>query len=352
VKVVSWNIAWMNNWFVGGNAVALRERYVPANAADADEAIANVDALCRRVAQVITSLAPDILCIQEGPSDRREMELFVSTYLADGAGQSRYSVFGGYDGSAQKIYILVNRWGPGLNPRVPDDPLTQALSEDWQCDVEGDFTLQPYHFTRRPVVIDCDYEDMVLRVVGLHTKSKFISNGEALWNNLARRPEFIRDALKARRRISIESVRIRRYLDDLLTQNPHHAIVVLGDCNDGPGADYFEDRYLTHNLTDILLGSTFQPALQFEHAFLYRLPQAQRFTALFRDFVEDNEEKALVLDHILVSPVLRSGGGISAGLLNGGIGHQAFMDATDDTAASGREKAPSDHRPVFALFGP
>jgi hypothetical protein len=35
--------------------------------------------------------------------------------------------------------------------------------------------------------------------------------------------------------------------------------VVLGDLNDGPGMDYFEEKFLSHNVTDIIVGSAFAP---------------------------------------------------------------------------------------------
>jgi endonuclease/exonuclease/phosphatase family metal-dependent hydrolase len=350
MRIVSWNIEWMNNWFVGYDRVAFRDRYEPRGSPE--DAIADVDALCRHVAQVIEDLAPDILCVQEGPSDPREMGLFVSTYLTDGTGESLYDIFGGYDGRSQKIYVLARHDGPVTNPREPDDEHTLSLTEEWESDVDGDATLQPYGFTRRPVVVDCDYEGQTVRVVALHLKSKYVHRGADLWNNPARRPEFIREALKQRRRISAESMRVRHYLNDLLEAQPHLPVIVTGDCNDGPGADYFEKRYLTHNVTDILLGSTYYPAFQFEHAFIHRLPRAQRYTAIFDDFVTGERDKLLVLDHILVSPGLKSGGGSPIGLLNGGIGHREFERAIDEGAASERQKFPSDHRPAFAIFGP
>ncbi|GAB4568256.1 MAG: endonuclease/exonuclease/phosphatase family protein [Anaerolineae bacterium] len=350
MKIATWNIEWMNNWFVGHGQVAFRERYEPRGRPD--DAIDDVDDLCTRVAQVIRALDADVLCIQEGPSDIREMQLFVSTYLADAFGQSEYDVWGGIDGGAQKIYILTRRDGALQDPHEPVDALTRHLGDPWLCDIEGTATLASYEFTRRPVVIEGTYEGQPLRVISLHTKSKYVHNGASLWSNPDRRPEFIQEALKHRRRISAESMRVRRYLDDLLAQDPHAAIVLTGDCNDGPGADYFEAFYLTHNITDILMGSLYRPATQFEHAFMHRMREVDRYTAIFDDFVTGETGKKLVLDHIMVSPVLRSGGGSRLGLLNAEIAHRAFEAAIDPDASSSRQRYPSDHRPAVAVFGP
>jgi endonuclease/exonuclease/phosphatase family metal-dependent hydrolase len=347
---VNWNIEWMNNWFVGGNEVALRDSYDPRGRPG--DAIPDVDNLASRVAQVIRELAPDVLCIQEGPSDLREMELFVSTYLSGEDGQSLYQAFIAPDGRSQKAYVLIRTQAEVQNPRLASDARTQRLEEEWETDLEGVGILSPYKFTRCPLIVDCDWRGKTLRIVNLHLKSKFIHGGESMWNNPDRRPEFILEALKQRRRISAESMRVRRYLDDLLREDPLRLIIVTGDLNDGPGADYFEESYLTHNLTDILVGSTYHPAHQFQHTFLHAVPEVERYTAKFDDFITGEVQKSLVLDHILVSPVLRSGSLVSEGLLYGRVSHMAFERAIDPDAPTARQRFPSDHRPVLAVFGP
>jgi hypothetical protein len=54
-------------------------------------------------------------------------------------------------------------------------------------------------------------------------------------------------------------MRIRSYVDSVLALTPGANILVLGDMNDGPGLDYFEKNFLTHNVIDILFGSQFKP---------------------------------------------------------------------------------------------
>lgn len=353
MRVVNWNIEWMNNWFAGGDEVAFKLSHEPRGRPG--DAIADVASLCTRVASVINALVPDALCVQEGPSDLREMELFVSTYLQDENGNASYRSFGGHvpgGGGAQKNYILVRNNGELSNPVELDDARLEPLIGEWQADVDGDAELQPYSFTRRPVVVDCEYHSQTFRIISLHLKSKYIHEGERRWNNPQTQPDFIREALIQRRRISAEAMKIRNYIDELVGADPQMPIIVAGDLNDGPGADLFEQHFLTHNLTDIVLGSTYEPQLLFEHAFLWSVPEAERYTARFDDFIEDQDDVGLVLDHILVSPILRSGTGVPYGLLSGRIAHAEFESAIDSTAASSRERNPSDHRPVLAIFGP
>lgn len=333
MRIVNWNIEWMNNWFVGRGSVAFRQNHPRTG-------ITDVDDLCKRVASVIKILVPDILTIEEGPSDIREMQLFVGTYLIDGQGNHLFDIFGGIDGGAQKLYTLIKKSGEFSNPALATDDLTLALQEPWEADIDGDYLIEGYEFTRLPLVIEGTMQGKNLKIVTLHTKSKYVHNGETLWKNLNTRMQFVIAALKNRRRISSEAMRVRKYLDTLLKQNNDSFTVVTGDFNDGPGIDYFESRYLTHNITDILLGSTYYPNLLLKHAFLERIQEDRRYTAIFNDFIDNIRGRHLLLDHILVTPAL------SSRINDSGIAHQEYEAGTDNSA-SGRQKYVSDHRPIY-----
>lgn len=335
MRIINWNIEWMNNWFVGGNRVAFREDNLK-------KGITDVDDLCKRVASAINKLDPDILTIVEGPSDIREMKLFVETYLIDEQGNTLFDFLGGIGKGSQKLYTLIKKVGDFKNAIIANDNLTLSLGKSWKTDVDGDYQLENYKFTRHPLVIEGTWEDLhtKLKIVSIHTKSKYVNKGESLWKNLKTKKQFVIEAVKNRRRISCEAMRIRNYLDDLLNENKDSLIIVTGDFNDGPGIDYFERFYLTHNITDILLGSTYYPDLLFKHAFLERVPESQRYTAIFDDFIDDIPKRKILLDHVLVSPAL------SKRIKNAGIAHKEFNSETDNKA-SGRQKYVSDHRPVY-----
>jgi hypothetical protein len=135
---------------------------------------------------------------------------------------------------------------------------------------------------------------------------------------------------------------VREYLDELIDQNRDSLVIVTGDLNDGPGIDYFEKYYMTHNTTDILLGSTYYPNLLFKHSFLDRVSERQRYTAIFDDFIDNIQNRPLLLDHILVSPGFTY-------IQDSGIAHKEYDEGTD-SSAQGRQKYVSDHRPVYIDF--
>lgn len=335
----------MNNWFVGNGLVALRSKYEPQGGKGQ---IDDVDSLCKRVASVISKIAPDILTVQEGPSDHREMSLFVKKYL-----NNVYDVFGagkGYvdnspklEGGSQKVYILAKKDGEFKNCVIPRDSITDALHKSWKSDIDGGLKPIEYGFTRSPVVVEGTCSGKTLRIMSLHTKSKYVHGQKEMWESENDRPEFIEKAMKNRRRIASEAMRARRYLNDIIKENPLALTVVTGDLNDGPGHDYFERVYLSHNVTDILLGSTYYPRLLFMHSFLERVPLEKRYTAIFDDFIDGIDDRPLLLDHILVSPALS----LPSIITNAGIAHEEFNSECDDSKQYERERMPSDHRPVF-----
>lgn len=334
MRLMNWNIEWMNNWFVGNGHVAWRESH---------SGIANVGDLAQRVANVILAIDPDVLTIQEGPSDPREMELFVNAFLKIQDGQQIFQVFGGIDGGAQKIYALVKNGGNFQNPRLANDTLTNELFEEWLADVDGDSNLESYEYTRDPLIIDGELSDTneTVRVLSLHTKSKYVNRQESLWRDPNRRQEFIVAALKNRRRISTEAMHTRLYLDQIYEIDPDFNVIVTGDFNDGPGIDYFEEHYLTHGVADILLGSSYRFDSQYRHILIGSVAADQLYTARFDDFIDEIDDRPLLLDHILVSPSL------SNRFSNQRIAHAEYDSQEDDSRPQGdRDRFPSDHRPV------
>jgi endonuclease/exonuclease/phosphatase family metal-dependent hydrolase len=313
LKLVSWNGEWMNSWFTPGDGpAAFRLPTFPTLEGEINDTVTTVT----RMAAVIRDLDPDVLALQEGPSRAAELELFIATYLSDN-GVPRYSSILGDSGGAQKLALL---WKPGVvsAQRALHDSI-KTLIDPWRADVNGVAVLEEYGFTRVPLVVDVTFGPHGFQILVNHTKSNFINNGASLWNDPAKRQEFIVAALLNRRRNANECQHIRDYLDDRLAAQPDARIIVVGDLNDGPGRDYFESLYLTHNVTDVLIGSVFDPETAFRHA-QHDVARTNRWTAEFDDFVGvrvpgqvdpvPKPNTRVLLDHILLSPGFHGAGGL------------------------------------------
>jgi endonuclease/exonuclease/phosphatase family metal-dependent hydrolase len=273
VRICSVNGEWMNDWFTAdAEAAAFRPQF------ERDGETNNTAETAGRLARMITAVDPDVLAIEEAPSRPAELALFVHDHLADA-----YEHVLGDSGGAQKLALLYKPSAVESAALAPHAEIADLI-DPWEADVDGDAVLDQYAFTRTPLVVDLSIGGHALQVLVAHTKSNFINQGRQLWENPATRQNYVVAALKNRRRISSEGMRIRRYLDRRLGEDADAAIIVLGDLNDGPGMDYFEEKFLSHNVTDIIVGSAFAPEWIFTHA-QHDVPADRRYSAVFEDFV-------------------------------------------------------------------
>jgi len=339
IRVCSFNVEWMNDWFVSGSGpAAFKTQFHDRDSSHLND----TNATATRTAAVIRAIDPDILGIQEAPSRQVELELFVAKYLADSNGQPLYQVFLGDSGAAQKLGVLYKPGSVTSAALAPHAHIANLI-DPWMSDVDGDAVLEEYRFTRTPLVVNFAFGQRQLQLIVGHTKSNFINNGQQMWNDPQQRQNYVVTALKDRRRISSEAMRIRTYIDSVLAQTPGANLIVLGDMNDGPGLDYFETNFLTHNVVDILFGSQFKPEWTFRHA-QHDVPENERYTAVFDDFVEGINAKRVLLDHILLSPGLTTGG--LRKVPESGTVYQSEYAAQIVNGGAHREDRPSDHRPV------
>lgn len=338
VLICSFNVEWMNDWFTAdAEPVAFRETF------RRDNQTSNTAQTATRTAAVIRAVDPDVLAIAEGPSRQAELQLFIDDYLSDN-GQPLYEFFLSDTGAQQRVGLLYKPGSVDTADLAPHSEIENMI-DPWLSDVDGDAVLDEYHFTRTPLVVNLTVGGNSLQMIVMHTKSNFINGGQVLWDDPATRQSYVVAALTNRRRISAEGMRVRTYLDARLAQDVATPIVVLGDLNDGPGLDYFEELYLSHNVTDILVGSAFQPEWLFAHA-QHDVPAADRYTAVFDDFVTGENDRHVLIDHILLSPGLTAGGaGLQKVAGSGRVRHAEYDGEVVNNGAN-RDDRPSDHRPV------
>jgi endonuclease/exonuclease/phosphatase family metal-dependent hydrolase len=337
VTICALNVEWMSDWFTADAdpVVAFRQTFTRHGHTS------NTAATAARTAGLIRALDADVLAIEEGPSRAAELGLFIQDYLSDN-GQPLYQFFLSDSGAQQRVGLLLK---PGSvdSAQLAPHPEISGLIDPWRADVDGDAVLDEYAFTRTPLVVDLTFGGRALRVIVMHSKSNFINQGQQLWDDPITRQQYVVSALKNRRRISTEGMRVRTFLDATLTGDPQANVIVLGDLNDGPGLDYFEELYLSHNVTDIMVGSAFQQEWIFAHA-QHDVTAAERYTAVFDDFVTGEQNKHVLLDHILLSPGLNRRG-LKKVAKSGRVRHAEY-DAQVINSGQNREDRPSDHRPV------
>ncbi len=338
----------------------------------------------------IQSVDPDILCITEGP-DPAQLEAFCNTWLG---GQWRAVVrqagdpydMRGLFGKAQNILFIAKA---AIAPMCALDPtarwrsLTQDASRRAFEQRRGAFTnvavmhhgrawnishpflsggaaagtvslaLEEHQHWRHPQVLSFGLRNIAdgtitrIELIGLHMKSKI--NHKTWTGTIDNSPDHVREAVEARIKLTTEAINVRYYLGARFDQDPRAAIMLMGDLNDGPGRDLWEEIFLFHDLVSNLQGDIFQADQFLNHA-LFDAPEEQRWSAEFEDSYNPGSTIRPLLDHIMFSQRLvrkdwRQGLFVEPGA--GRVEHEIHGLLNADLP---RAHPTSDHLPVTCLF--
>ena len=320
----------------------------------------NVKERRRRILETVTEVDPDILCLVEGPPGEEAITEFCKDVLGNQWRPALLRGSGDSLGDRDDDYrIKGNQWMWFLvrdhllgDCRVQDPTVWRSFSDSvrWKVNYWGKIKPTRHGHYRHPQVLVVEAEPgRELELIGVHLKSKI--NKKKITrdadDNLT--GDYLEEALKARVKLATEAQDVRRYIDAKFSQLPAPALVVLGDCNDGPGRDYFENQYLFFDLIQNLQGEVLRAERFFNHA-LFDFPGALRWTARYRDQVLKipASQNPLLIDHILMSQALVRGQfplQVNAGA--GKVEHEAFERAN---AGSNSKTRTSDHRPVSCVF--
>jgi hypothetical protein len=339
MRIMNWNIEHMNSWWHGGaNDPAIMLDSFTGN--NFSPPITDVPALAKRVGNVINSVDPDVVTIQEGAGEP-EMKDFFNRFV-----NSEWKILRGA-GKGQSLIIAARLDRSVTSLEQGEESIGGIdLSLPFKADINADLEVDEINFARKPQVARLTVHDRSMIIINNHLKSKFVKNGESLYKaGGADRLQFFGEALKARRRISGEAFRIRTFIDKLLDDNPAERIVVTGDLNDSEGADFFEENFLTHSVVDRVFGSIFRPQKQLTHILF--ASNSTDFTAKFYDFIKEKEQK-LVIDHIGISQEINQNWSWSGRVAVKEYETQIINDHT----LQERDQHPSDHRPVVADLSP
>ncbi len=341
LKLATFNVEWMVNLFHKDRAQFWSG---PSKSSGLGRKPPDVPAVCRNLAGVVRAVAPDVLGIQEGPPRRDQMQLFVKEFLND-----EYTVYT-VPAGRQSVHVLARTDLPIAIEQVPEtDDMYRHLARQLSYYTWGDVReATRFRFTRLPVVMRLIRGDQRVEVMVLHTKSK-ISRLKHPRDWEERDRAKILDALRSRQRLSAEIAAVRRYLTHAVYSQRAEACIVMGDLNDGPNRDVFEEEFLIHSIVDELRGGFTRESALMHHALpeLY-LNSLIAYTAEFRDPTEAGARVRALLDHVLVSSRLLFGKAfLQLDWESGKVEHEAY---DENTTGPGTPDRPSDHRPVSVEF--
>ncbi|WP_299743001.1 endonuclease/exonuclease/phosphatase family protein [uncultured Tateyamaria sp.] len=290
MRFATYNVEWMNSLFDEDGQLLNDDGWSSRH--DVTRA-AQTDAL--RTA--FRALDADAVMVIEAPDNSRNRDTIkaLQTFARFADLRAREAVIGFSNDTQQEIALL---YDPDVLT-VLHDPLIHQdaprFDERFRIDLDIDATQDDVVFSKPPLELEVETaQGLSLRMIGAHLKSKAPHGA----NN---RDEVMRISIANRRKQLAQAIWLRARINGLLGDG--HPVVLMGDLNDGPGLDEYENLF-GRSSVEIIMG-TGDTALFDPHArqALQRRLGAMPTTARFWIRPEQRYLQAL-LDYIMVSPDL------------------------------------------------
>ncbi|WP_058247104.1 endonuclease/exonuclease/phosphatase family protein [Tropicibacter naphthalenivorans] len=292
MRIATYNVEWFDSLFDNKGRLHMDRRWSSRHDVTRAE---QAEAL----GIVFTAMNADAVMVIEAPdTSSRRSSVRALTHFAESFDLRTREVVTGFANDTQQEIALM--YDPAVLT-VRHDPLASDAAPrfdgQFEIDLDVDATLDRVVFSKPPLELSVTTNaGQELRMIGAHLKSKAPHGART-------RDEIMQFAIANRRKQLAQAIWLRRRIDSHLTAE--QSLIVLGDLNDGPGLDEYEDLF-GRSSVEIILGDG-GPHLYDPHAelALQSLLGAQPTTARF--FLKDKGHYLeALLDYIMVSPDLRA----------------------------------------------
>lgn len=288
MRLATYNVEWFANLFDD------RDRLMVDDAWSGRQNVTRA-AQIEALGKVFTALDADAVMIVEAPNTGRRQNTVraLEGFAAAFALRTRAAVMGFANDTHQEIALL---YDPD-RLRAAHDPRGEATGKKgsrdaprfdgtFRIDLDIDATEDLVTFSKPPLELAVETAAGTrLRVIGAHLKSK-APHGERS------RDGMMRAAIANRRKQLAQAVWLRARID--AHRAAGEAVILLGDLNDGPGLDEFENLF-GRSSVEILMGrdmhdpnaaSALQPhAVAVPTTARFHLPDQERFLQALLDYI-------------------------------------------------------------------
>lgn len=243
---------------------------------------------------VFTAMDADAVMVIEAPDtgSRRRSTRALERFAAHFGLRTSRAISGFPSETEQEISFL---YDPArMNAR--HDPQGQPRFDGtFRHDLDGDGIAEPVRLSKPPLELALRIGRRELRLIGVHAKSKAPHGARSA-------DEARRIAIENRRKQLAECLWLRERVVSHLAADED--LIVLGDFNDGPGLDEYEQLF-GHSGVEVVMGVADEPARRLfdPHAEMAMKSRLQPTTARFYNSDHDRYFEAL-LDFIMLSPRL------------------------------------------------
>lgn len=222
-RLATWNIEWSNALFDDRGRMLMDGRPSVRYKVTRGQQLSGI-------MRVLTALDCDVLLVVEAPdtNGRRSTVRALEGLAAQAGLRARRALIGFVSGTEQEIALM---WDP-LTCAARHDPGGSRAWPAFDQSIPG--PEGPVVHSKPPLEVTLDIPGRTLRLIGVHAKSK--------------NPRGAEDPVDTRRVARVNRIKqltqcrwIRGRVDERLAAGD--SVVVLGDLNDGPGQDDFEEEF-------------------------------------------------------------------------------------------------------------
>lgn len=295
MRIVSYNIEWFDALFDDqGNLLADGAWSARRDITRAQQAGA--------IATILRRIDADAMMVIEAPDTNarrntlRALQAFAEHYDL----RTRKAVIGFSNQTQQEIALLYDPDAMHVDHRplgLPDAPHAPRFDTRFRIDLDVDATRDEVTFSKPPLELAVTTASgTALRMIGVHLKSKAP-------HGASNRDEVMRLSIANRRKQLAQAIWLRQRVAQHLADGD--SLIVMGDLNDGPGLDEYEDLF-GRSSVEIIAGEPpmdlFDPhAREALAAKLSAAPTSARFY-----IAPEKRYLQALLDYIMISPDLRS----------------------------------------------
>ena len=302
MRLATWNIEWFNALFDAQDMLLMDDtpsaRHGISRARQGEA-----------IATVLTALDADAVMVIEAPDTgtHRSTVVALERFAASFDIRARKAIIGFANETQQEIALLYDP--DALSPR--HDPVGaptgkkgsgQAPRFDgvFRIDLDVDATEDLVRFSKPPLELEAQSAaGQRFRIIGAHLKSKAPHGAHG-------RDAVMRLSIANRRKQLAQAVWLReRIAAHLEAGDP---LIVMGDLNDGPGLDVYEDLF-GRSSVEIIMGGEGEPQMYDPHAARALRSKLSASPTTARFWIQpDRRYLQALLDYIMLSPDLLSRG--------------------------------------------
>lgn len=289
MRLATYNIEWFANLFNRHDELVVDDSWSGRH--DVTKA-QQVEA----IAKVLTAVDADALLIVEAPNTGKKQNTVRALQNFAEAFELRTTnaVMGFANDTHQELALLYdpNALQARHDPIDGEAPAPR-FDDVFRIDLDIDATEDLVRFSKPPLELAVKtHRGNTLRLIGAHLKSKAPHGAGS-------RDEAIRISIANRRKQLAQAVWLSRRVGEHIAAAEQ--IILLGDLNDGPGLDEFENLFGRSSVEILLQAGMFDPhAVSARGAGSGPMPSTARFTRPDGEFLE------ALLDYIMISDGLRS----------------------------------------------